>query len=41
MGSANREKPSIVCIPLSDIWTEQFYLPQRHKVKAQIGCPDW
>lgn len=34
-------KGGIVYAPLSDIWTEQFYLPQWNKVDAQVGHPDW
>ena len=35
------DKGGIVYAPLSDIWTEQFYLPQWNKLKAQVGHPKW
>lgn len=34
-------KGGIVYAPLSDIWTEQFYLPQWNKINTQVGHPDW
>ncbi len=35
------EKGGIVYAPVSDIWTDKFYLPQWHKIETQVGRAGW
>ncbi len=34
-------KGGIVYALVSDIWTEQFYLPHWNKIRTQVGQPHW
>ena len=35
------DKGGIVYAPVSDIWTEAFYLPQWRTINTQVGHPQW
>ncbi|MDE7324450.1 MAG: alpha-1,2-fucosyltransferase [Lachnospiraceae bacterium] len=34
-------KGGVVCAPVSDIWTDEFYLPQWNKIDTQVGNAVW
>ena len=36
-----KDKGGIVYAPVSDIWTDRFYLPQWHKLETQVGRAGW